>query len=257
MELFPDLNNEEKILLITGIFSLLYSFSYSFNFCKVILGFINYTETGAYSLVSYYINVTLWYCHSVLIEHEYLQGCYWYSSWIVFVLLNLYLSYEYYFDKFDTLLNFLIILIMHSTLYKIFILMYDDEYKTNIFCGFTQTMHLISLLHWVYKSIINKNARNLNIYVGITLIFYSCSLIVYGEVYQNYFILFPSFGGVSVGLIYIAGWVYLNQLYPQGTEEFGASQSLEIEDKSESNKNKHGNKKIQKYDDEEENIKPK
>lgn len=253
MKMLPDLNNEEKILLITGIFSLLFTFSYTINFGKVILGFVKYTDTGVYSLFFCYINITIWYCYSVLIEHEYLKECYLYSSWILFVLLNLYLSYEYYFYKFDTLLNFLIILIMHSTLYKIFVLMYEDELKTIRFCGYTQIVYLISLFHWIYKAIISKNFRGLNIYVGISLIIYSCSLIIYGEVYQNSFILFPSFGGVSAGLIYIVGWIYLNQVYPEDSEELSAAPSLEIEDKSGIEKNKHGKRKHYKYNDQEDN----
>ena len=240
MPFFPDLDNQEKLLLISGGFALLFTLSYTINFFKVSLGFINYTDTGALSLFFCYLNMTLWYCYSVLIEHEYLLECYWYSSWIIFILINLYLSYAYYFDKFDTFLNFLIILIIHSTLYKIFVQIYDDELKTLRFCGYTQTIHLISLLEWTYRAIITKNIRNLNVYVGITLIFYSCSLIIYSEDYHNYFILFPSFGGVCVGLLYISGWFYLSQVYPEGIE-FKGVPNLEIEDKSENPKNSKKN----------------
>ena len=235
MEFLKEYDNEEKILLLGGLFSLFITFSYSINFFKVVVGFINYTETGIYSLFFCYINTIIWYCYSVLIEHELLQGCYYYSSWIAFVLLIFYLSFEYYDDKFDTLINFLITMIIYSTLYKIFIQMYDDEEKTKRFCVYTEVIFLISILHWSYKALINKNPRDINMFVGISLILYSCSLIIYGEVYQNVFILFTNFGGVIVGMIHIAVSFYLINEYPE-LDEFKAPPSLDIEIKSENKK---------------------
>ena len=236
MEIYKELDNEEKILLLSGALSLIYTFSFSINFFKVIVGFKNYTETGFYSLFFCYINMSVWYCYSVLIEHELMQECYWYSSWIIFALLILYLSYEYYDDKFDSLLNFLITLIMHSTIYKVLVLIYDDEGKAKRFCAYTLILSLIAILHWIYNAIITKNSRDPNVYVGLSLIIYSCSLIVYGEVFQSYFILFPSFGGVCVGIICTAGWFYLNQMYPEPEEDFEGVQSLDIEVKNKKNK---------------------
>lgn len=246
MEILKDLNNKEKILLIGGSFSLLFIISYSINFCKLILGFINYTDTGIISLFFCYINLIIWYCYSILIEHELLQGCYYYGSWIAFILLIFYLSYEYYDDKFDTLLNLLIILIIHSTLYKIFIQIYDNEEKTLRCCSHSQLISYISILHWSYKAYKTKNPRNLNIFVALTLIFYSCSLIVYGEAYGNSYILFTNFGGIIVGMIYVAIWFYLNQAYPEIEEENGVpSLGIEVKNSDNKNKEKHFNDEVE------------
>jgi hypothetical protein len=252
MESYKELDNQEKMLLLSGALSLIYTFSFSVNFFKAILGFISYTETGFHSLFFCYINMSVWYCYSVLIEHELMQECYYYSSWIIFTLLILYLSYEYYDDKFDTLLNFLIVLIMHSTIYKVLVQIYDDEEKAKRFCAYTQFLTLIALLNWIYRANKNKNSRDTNIYVSLSLIMYSCSLIVYGEVYQSYFILFSGFAGICVGIVYTAGWFYLNKMYPEPEEDFIGLQSLDIEVKNEKKVNKKKNKIQEDTEDSEE-----
>ena len=120
--------------------------------------------------------------------------------------------------------------------------MYDDEEKTKRFCVYTEVIFLISILHWSYKALINKNPRDINMFVGISLILYSCSLIIYGEVYQNVFILFTNFGGVIVGMIHIAVSFYLINEYPE-LDEFKAPPSLDIEIKSENKIAHHKNNK--------------
>lgn len=253
MEQFKQLDNEEIILLISGAFSLFFIFSYSINFFKVILGFNNYTETGIKSLFFIYINCSMWYYYSVLIEHELMQGCYYYGSWIAFAMLILYLSYQYYDDKFDTLLNFLITSILFSTLKKIFIQIYDDEEKTKRFCGYTQFLVIISIIQWIYKSYKTKNIRNLNIYVAFGLIFYSSSLLYYGYSFEDLYILIPNFGGVLIGLAYICIWCLLNKKYDSFEIELQGAPSIDIEVKDEKKVKEKSDKKNKKRNEEEKN----
>lgn len=219
MENFNLLDNEEVFLFVGSIFSLLFTSSFLFSFVKVFYGTLNYDEIPIISISFCYTNNLIWYFYSDYIFHDLMKLCYLISTIISLSFIILYIKFEYKQDKFDSILNILLLLGITLVLHKLLTEVFNVEDKAKISCSYSIFFLLLSFFEWIYKAFKLKTTNNLNIYTGISLLLMSVCYFFYGITYKELWIIYPHFFGIIIAFAYIIIFYLLNNKYNNFEED--------------------------------------
>lgn len=207
------LDNEEIFLLIGSGINLLFTCSLASFFYKVLNGSLNYSDAPIILICFCYINNMVWYFFSEYILHDLMKYCYLISLIISFILISLYLIYEYKKDKFDVILNIFLLIGITLALHKLIMQVLNDEDKVKKSCGYSIFALLCSILGRIYIEIQSKRCSNLSIYVAASLILMTGCHFIYGVVYNEIVFIIPNIIGVLVGITYLVLILLINNKY--------------------------------------------
>lgn len=213
MEELSLLDNEELTLFIGSCLSLLFTCSFIYSYIKVFCHKLKFSDIPIIALSFCYFNNLVWYYYSDLIYHDYMKTCYSTSKTISFILIIIYLIYEFKEDKIDTFLNFGIIITVAWAIKKLLVDILNDEDKVKIACSFSQLSLITTIFEWIIRAYKEKNTNILNILCPIPLMSVSICWIVFGVIYEELSFLIPNVIGVVLGCIYIGVWFYLRKKY--------------------------------------------
>ena len=169
MEELSLLDNEELTLFIGSCLSLLFTCSFIYSYIKVFCHKLKFSDIPIIALSFCYFNNLVWYYYSDLIYHDYMKTCYSTSKTISFILIIIYLIYEFKEDKIDTFLNFGIIITVAWAIKKLLVDILNDEDKVKIACSFSQLSLITTIFEWIIRAYKEKNTNILNILCPIPL----------------------------------------------------------------------------------------
>lgn len=250
MEDFSLLDEEEKMLLVTSGFSLLFTTSFIYSYIKVFRHSLNYSQIPIIALSFSYLNSLVYFYYSDLIYHDYMKLCNKISIIISIILIIIYLLYEFKEDKIDMFLNVGIIMAASWAIKKLVIDILKDDDKVKTTCSYSTMAFLSTIIEWFVRAYKEKNRKILNIFSGLFLVLASISWIVFGYIYQELSFLVPNIIGLVLSLAYIAVWLYLRKFGSSPEENKGAI-DIQIKIKNES---KEDVTNVHKVNDEEEKM---
>lgn len=217
MELMEELNstldNEEKVLLLISCLSLLLTISFLYSYYKVFRDKMNYSEIPILVIAFGYFNYIAFYFYSEQIYHDYMNMIYKINFRFSFILILIYLKYEFKEDKIDTFLNFFIVITVSWAIKKLLKDILDDEEKIKYCSCFSTITFLAIVLEWIIRAFKEKNKNILNILFGFCLTSASIGWALYGYIYVDLSFLIPNIIGVIVSFAYISIWIYLKRKY--------------------------------------------
>ena len=236
------LDNEEIFLLIGSGLNLLFTCSFSSFLYKVINGSLNYYQTPIIAICFCYINNMIWYFYSEYILHDLMKLCYLFSLIISLILISLYLIYEYKQDRFDVILNILLLVGASLAIHKLLTQVLNDEDKIKKVCGYSIFGLLCSILERIYMEMQSRSYNNLSFYVAISLILMSGCHFIYGVLYHENSFIIPNIIGVLVGFTYSILILIINNKY-YTFQEIKGETVIDIDIKKEENEEQENNDK--------------
>ena len=226
---------EEVILLIGSIISLLLTFCYIFYFIKFFQKKISFIDIPIISLLFCYLNSYVFYIYSKYILHDSMTFFYCINTIISVFLIIIYLIIEYNKDKFDTILNILILIFVSLSINKLLFKELNDEDKIKICCCYSTFGLFSGLFFSIFKDIHIKSSNMLNFYIDIILIFLSGCYYFYGFYFKEKMFIYPNLLGIIIGIIYIGFFLCLNSKYAKDFREGDSIIGIDIK-----NENKEG-----------------
>jgi uncharacterized protein with PQ loop repeat len=211
MEDFSLLDEEEIMLLVSSGFSLLFTTSFIYSYIKVFRHKLLYTELPIIAISFNYLNNLVWYYYSDSIYHDYMILCFDYNLIISYILIALFLFYEWKEDKIDMFLNIGIFITASWAIKKLLVDILKDDDKIKITCSYSSITFLFTMIEWFYRAYKEKNKNILNIFSGLFLVCSSISWMVYGYQFEELSFLIPNVIGLVIAGIYIRIWFYLRK----------------------------------------------
>ena len=213
MEELSLLDDEEIMLLLGSIFSLLFTCSLIYYYINLFFHKLSYSEIPILFMYLAYFNNIVWYYYSIFILHNYMKSCYQIGKIFSLIFIIIYIIFEFKEDKIGSFLNLCIVISVTWAIRKILIDIINDEDKIKISCGFSQ----LSLISVIFVLIIiaykNKNIKILNVYSTFPLICLSVVWIVFGLVYEELSFFIPNIIGLIISCVYLGVWFYLKKNY--------------------------------------------
>ena len=111
MEELKLMDAEELFLLSGSIFSLFFTSSYIYYFIKVYKESTNFKDIPIITICCCYLNNFTFFIYSKYILHDSMKFFFFLSTFTSFTFIIIFLYYEYYQDRFDTILNGLLLVI--------------------------------------------------------------------------------------------------------------------------------------------------
>ena len=150
------MDKEEVILLTGSVIYLFLTFCYVFYFIKLFQKQTSFTDIPIISLLFCYLNSYVFYIYSKYILHDSMAFFYCITTIISFFLIIIYLIIEYNKNKFDTILNILILIFASLSINKLLFKELNDENKIKICCCYSTFCLLSGLFVTIFRDFILK-----------------------------------------------------------------------------------------------------
>ena len=169
-----------------------------------------------------------WYVYGDMTFSDQLNYCYLIGSIINCVLMVFYLAYEVKKYLIDSNLNTLILITGTQALYRVLVIIIDDDRIVGKICVGTSFIVYLAPIQIIYKVIKEKNYILIPIYNCYLIVLYSFCWIVYGALLTDYYIIVSFSAAIVLSFIEILIYLNYKRKYPTIGENLVLLQVLKL-----------------------------
>ena len=208
--------------------NILYHLAPVFPFLRVIQGKVNFEDTPGIFVSTCYVNSFIWYIYGDMIFSNQIKYSFCCTSCISLCLMSIYLICELKKYLVDSILNILILVTGTWAVYRALTIIIDDDRIVGKICICTSIIVYLTPAQMLYRVIKEKNYMFIPIYPAIIYCFACCSLITYGILISDYYIIISHSIGILVSLAQICIYFSYKRKYPAiGEREFSSTIGIE------------------------------
>jgi len=207
------LDKEEIILLFGSIGAFIFTCSFLSNYYAIIKGNSHYIEIPIMIIFFCYINNLVFYYYSNYILHSLMSTLYSINCILSFIMLIIYCIYQYKSEKYDSILNSLIVIGITLCMKKFLKKELNYEELVKKYTSYSSYILFIAISYRLYIATKNKNYDIIDISSGIGLLCMNGVYFIYGICYKEKYFFFPNLIGFFLSLVYIIIYCILRSKY--------------------------------------------
>ena len=183
-------------------------------FFKIFKGQMKYQDAPIFVIYVSYINCILWCMYGSMIFSNQIITCNIIGSVSTFILILMYLSYEFRTHILDPTLSAIILIYGTYIFFNYFvIIIIDKEYIVGNLCILGKFCVFISPIQLIYRVIKEKRYILIPIYASFVSLISSICWVVYGFTINNIHVIIPNLVGIILGITQFYVYFYYKLYY--------------------------------------------
>ena len=205
-------------------------------FFKIFKGQMKYQDAPIFVIYVSYINCILWCIYGSMIFSKQIRTCNIIGSVSTFILIFIYLSYEFRTHILDPILSTIIIIYGTYIFFNYFtIIITDKAYIIGNLCIFGKFCVFISPIQLIYRVIREKKYFLIPIYASFVSLISSICWVIYGFTINDIHVIIPNLVGIILGITQFFVYFYY-KLYYSNINKNNRSVSIDNNDIENENK---------------------
>ena len=183
-------------------------------FFKVFKGQMKYQDAPIFVIYVSYINCILWCLYGNMIFSYQIRTCNIIGSISTFILIFIYLSYEFRKHVLDPILSAIIIIYGTYVFFNYFtIIITNNTYIIGNLCILAKFYVFISPIQLIYRVIKEKRYILIPIYASFVSLISSICWVIYGFTITNIHVIIPNVVGIILGVTQFYVYFYYKAFY--------------------------------------------
>ena len=183
-------------------------------FFKIFKGQMNYQDAPIFVIYVSYINCILWCLYGNMIFSYQIRTCNIIGSISTFILIFIYLSYEFRKHVLDPILSAIIIIYGTYVFFNYFtIIITNNTYIIGNLCILAKFCVFISPIQLIYRVIKEKRYILIPIYASFVSLISSICWVIYGFTITNIHVIIPNVVGIILGVTQFYVYFYYKAFY--------------------------------------------
>ena len=170
-------------------------------FLKIFKGQMKYQDAPIFVIYVSYINCILWCLYGEMILSYQIRTCNIIGSISTFILIFIYLSYDFRKHSLDPILTVIIIIYGTYVFYNYFtVIITNNQFIIGNLCVMAKFCVFTSPIQLIYRVIREKNYILIPIYASFVSLISSICWVIYGFTIKNIHVIFPNTIGIILGI---------------------------------------------------------